>query len=714
MHNQSTRNPSMPKLLSAAMAAAFLVASPVQADVRFFPPINLANNSGLSFSPDIATGPENNVYVTWYDNTSGGNEILFSRSVDAGTSFAAPLNLSNNLGFSTFPNVLVDQNGVVHVAWQDTEYGASEIVYVKSTDGGLTFSAPINLSGDTETSVKVDMALDAYNNLWAVWNDATGMWLAQSSDGGHTFSKRLVVGPTEGKSPIGPKISIAANTMHIVYQQAVSELDTNIMYVRSTDNGQTFTAPMALTVAAGEATNPSVTADSAGYVYVAWQLSESGVRDIHLVRSANYGESFSAPANVTNNAGISIGPDLFVDASGTLHMVWQDTTPGNYEAMFMHSLDHGLTFSPQLNIAPSDLGSLIIRGAVDNLGNLFAVWDDNRFGTFDAIVVAGRDGLPGIDNASVSPNPFSPNADGVDDSTTITATFTDELSWQLDILNGQNIALLVYRGIGTQLSQVWDGKDRRGRTVPDGTYKYKISGTKGDGTRAVPAEGTIKLSTVSNDVAPSISSFVVDPLVFGPDGDGRRETIAVRATLNKKMDWSISYRTLAGVEVFSQTGNGFEINVEWDGKDYSGTWQPNGKYTVNFQVVDDVGRKVNATETVKIDTVIPEITNITFTPSTFTPNGDGMDDTTTLSFNLSSEALVTVYIYEANGGSLVRELYRQPWNNTDPTQVSVVWDGLSGTGVKVPAGKYNFKIWARDYAANKAPVYPYSSAVNVK
>jgi flagellar hook assembly protein FlgD len=701
-------------VISTAIATAFVFAAPAQADVRFYPVVNLANNTGLSFSPDIAVGPENNVYVAWYDNTSGGTEILFSRSTDAGTTFNAPKNVSNNLGYSTFPSVIVGQNGTVHVSWQDTEYGASEIVYAKSTDGGLTFSTPVNVSNDEAASVKVDMVMDAAGVLWMVWSDDSAMWLAKSTDGGNTFSKQAVVSAAAGKAPIGPKITIAGGTMHLTYQQSISLDLTHIMYLRSTDGGASFSTPVALTAVAGEATLPSVAADNAGNVYVAWQLRQGDERDVHMARSSDFGATFSASSNITNNSGISIGADLFVDAAGTLYMVWQDTTPGNYEAMFMKSTDHGASFGPQLNIAPSLLGSLITRGAVDTQGNIFAAWDDNRFGTFDPIVAAGREGLPAIDDATATPNPFSPNGDGISDTTTISATFTEELKWQLDILDGSNRALSVTRGTSTSLSQVWNGKDKRGRVAPDGTYKYKITGTKGDGTRAVPAEGTIKLSTVSNDVPPSLDDFVVDPTTFGPDGDGRRETISVRAVMNRALDWSISYQTMAGVELFSQNGNGFEVDVEWDGKDYSGVWQPNGEYTVNFTAVDDIGRTVTAQQVIKIDTVAPEISNITFTPSTFSPDGDGIDDSTTLSFTLSNEALVTVYIYESGGGTLVRELYRLPWYNSNPEQISMVWDGKSGTGVKVPAGKYNFKIWARDYAANKAPQYPYTSAVNVK
>ena len=65
----------------------------------FGTPINLSNNTGSSFSPQIAA-IGSNVYVTWEDNTPGNVDILFAVSNNNGTSFGTPINLSNNTGNS--------------------------------------------------------------------------------------------------------------------------------------------------------------------------------------------------------------------------------------------------------------------------------------------------------------------------------------------------------------------------------------------------------------------------------------------------------------------------------------------------------------------------------------------------------------------------------------------------------------------------------------
>ena len=61
--------------------------------------VNLSNNTGASQHPQIAT-TDNNIYVVWEDNTYSNKEILFTKSTDGGISFGHVLNLSNTLGDS--------------------------------------------------------------------------------------------------------------------------------------------------------------------------------------------------------------------------------------------------------------------------------------------------------------------------------------------------------------------------------------------------------------------------------------------------------------------------------------------------------------------------------------------------------------------------------------------------------------------------------------
>jgi len=58
----------------------------------------------------------------WEDNTLGEREIFFRKSTDGGASFDATVNLSNNVGGSFDPQIAVSGNNV-YVVWVDITPG---------------------------------------------------------------------------------------------------------------------------------------------------------------------------------------------------------------------------------------------------------------------------------------------------------------------------------------------------------------------------------------------------------------------------------------------------------------------------------------------------------------------------------------------------------------------------------------------------------------
>ena len=59
----------------------------------------------------MAVSANNNIYLTWWDNKTGNNEVYFSGSNDAGKSFK-PINLSNDKGGSADSQIAASGNNV--------------------------------------------------------------------------------------------------------------------------------------------------------------------------------------------------------------------------------------------------------------------------------------------------------------------------------------------------------------------------------------------------------------------------------------------------------------------------------------------------------------------------------------------------------------------------------------------------------------------------
>ncbi|HEX7141715.1 MAG TPA: hypothetical protein VF222_04485 [Nitrososphaeraceae archaeon] len=96
----------------------------------------------------------NNVYVTWYDFTPGNEDIFFAVSSDNSQTFSTPINLSNNTGNSFTPQIAAIGNNV-YVTWGDGTPGNNDIFVITNTQ---PFGTPVNISNNPGSSANPQIA----------------------------------------------------------------------------------------------------------------------------------------------------------------------------------------------------------------------------------------------------------------------------------------------------------------------------------------------------------------------------------------------------------------------------------------------------------------------------------------------------------------------------------------------------------------------------
>jgi hypothetical protein len=346
--------------------------------VTFSPAKNLSSSQGSSWNPRIAVDSEGNINVVWIDATTG-QDIFFSRSTDSGMSFSSPKNLSNGSSNAENPQVAVDASGKISVAWDVT----NAVMFTYSADGA-SFSAPINLASNTTGSSSPAMAVGADGSINIAWEDdfnsQAHISFSRSTDNGQSFSAATTVSNSGGNSTSAQVAVDGSSNVHIVW---VSDSPGNfvIMYNRLSNGAASFSGAKMIS-STGNASNPQVGVDTSGNVQVVWQANTAAVanNDVFFARSTNGGGSFSAPQNISNNAGDSSSPSLTADALGNVNVVWMDTTPGKANTFFAQLPNGGTTFSTSQNLSndagPSS-GALI---ASDKNGDLDVVWSDDTSG----------------------------------------------------------------------------------------------------------------------------------------------------------------------------------------------------------------------------------------------------------------------------------------------------------------------------------------------
>jgi hypothetical protein len=87
-----------------------------------------------------------NIYVAWWTNKTGNDEVMFRVSTDGGKTFGDKINLSNTTNAnSTRVEIDSDANSVV-VTWWETNKTSNMPVMKVSNDNGKTFGPLLNLA----------------------------------------------------------------------------------------------------------------------------------------------------------------------------------------------------------------------------------------------------------------------------------------------------------------------------------------------------------------------------------------------------------------------------------------------------------------------------------------------------------------------------------------------------------------------------------------
>ena len=143
---------------------------------------------------------------------------------------------------------------------------------------------------------------------------------------------------------------------------------------------------------------PSIAVDVNENIYIAWQDERNGSMDIYFAKSTNGGDSFGTSVRVDDSGTSSSDqehPFMVVDKNGIIYVVWWDERNGNKDIYFAKSTNGGTSF--QRNVRVDDTGSSTINQyrvsmALDNDGNIYVVWSDDRNGCRDIYFSKSTDG----------------------------------------------------------------------------------------------------------------------------------------------------------------------------------------------------------------------------------------------------------------------------------------------------------------------------------
>jgi hypothetical protein len=153
-----------------------------------------------------------------------------------------------------------------------------------------------------------------------------------------------------GGGAFTPRIAVdTGDTIHIVWGDTLS--GKRVVFTRSTDLGASFSEPVDISRSQGNAFDPEIAIDPSNGIHVVWEDDGGGTRAVLFARSSDGGESFSTPAKISQGTGIAEEPHIAADASGRIHLSWVEEVEGTRQAFYSRSTDSGATFSAPLNLS---------------------------------------------------------------------------------------------------------------------------------------------------------------------------------------------------------------------------------------------------------------------------------------------------------------------------------------------------------------------------
>jgi hypothetical protein len=162
------------------------------------------------------------------------------------------------------------------------------------------------------------------------------------------------------------------NIYAVWYQNSSS--DTEIYFRKSTDNGNTWGPLQRLTWMAGYSRCPDITVDSSDNLHLVWYDDKSGDQEIYYKKSTDGGSTWTSPKRLTWMTGSSFNPRVRVDSQENIHVVWVDDYPGHNEIYYKQSTDGGTSWSGARRLTNFAAIALPPSLAIDTGNCLHLVW----------------------------------------------------------------------------------------------------------------------------------------------------------------------------------------------------------------------------------------------------------------------------------------------------------------------------------------------------
>jgi len=376
-------------------AGRLRTAPPTRVEVGTLQSVQVNGYAGLNIAGDAANEPSlavdpvhpNRMAIGWrqFDSVfSNFRQAGYAYSVDAGRSWSFPGTIDPGV-FRSDPVLGYDAEGTFYYSSLTPGFeGGLAVDFYRSTNGGMSWSGPIDAWGGDKQWFAVDRSNDiGHGNIYQTWAMAGACCglatFTRSVNGGSIFENPIALpsNPQWGSMDVGPdgNVYIAGIPRGDGSRMAIVRSTTaeDAQYMPFFDLAQNVSIGGTMRAIQGDTTpNPDgllgqawIAADPspqrAGWVYLVCSVDPPGPDplDVMFARSTDAGVTWSPPVRLNNDAGTAWQwmATMAVAPNGRIDVVWNDTRNTSdmtwSELFYSVSMDGGTTWAGNVAVSPA-------------------------------------------------------------------------------------------------------------------------------------------------------------------------------------------------------------------------------------------------------------------------------------------------------------------------------------------------------------------------
>jgi PKD repeat protein len=367
----------------------------------------LSDSQEASDDATVALMPDGGMVVAWRERQVGRFNVFFAVLDTEGRIVGQRHQLGENLSASMDPVVAVDSDGRLHFVWTAME--DQELWYARADGRGDITKGPERLTDAQGDSAEASVWMDNRDHLHIVWFDGREnlvyLYYMQLDRNGNKVVEdtQLVQTRTEQESAVAMD---SRGDLHVVWNALAPawqiQWNSEIHYTKISSSGELLVADRIIGTSRGNIGFPDIAVDLSNDVHVVWPDGVGPRETIKYAKLDSSGRTIEEREVVGGDVQGAGDVAMAVDGNNRLHLVWSRGLTGVSEVHYQALDEEGSPLGDPVQLTDAAGDSRFPAIGLSVKGEPRVAWSDWRSGNAEVYLKVASLPVQGVDVAVYS------------------------------------------------------------------------------------------------------------------------------------------------------------------------------------------------------------------------------------------------------------------------------------------------------------------------